>query len=89
MPIVQEFDDSPRGFSHRLRDTDTGETTNWTGYRGVAYLNGYVGHTAYYGAFEGTCTPDEFVQMMASAVKQTNALSPATPGAPATANLLL
>ena len=48
---------------HRLVDEETGEVTQWAGYRSFTYLNGHVGHTAFFGTEEGVCTADEFCKM--------------------------
>jgi len=50
---------------HRLVDEETGEVTAWAGYRSFTYLNGYVGHTAFFGTEgrDGVCTAEEFCKM--------------------------
>ena len=51
---------------HRLVDEETGEVTQWADYNSFTYLNGYVGHTAFFGTEwrEGICTAEEFCKMM-------------------------
>lgn len=59
--IQQEFEkDTSR---HRLVNKKTGKSTPWTAYTLYAYLDGYVGYTAYFGTKEGVSTPDEFIKM--------------------------
>ena len=58
---------------HRLVDEKTGEVTHWAVYRSFTYLNGYVGHTAYYsGETEGVCTAEEFCKMAGTGKRKEN-----------------
>lgn len=54
---IQEFND--QGW-HRLVLPSSGKATAWTPYSCAAYLNGYVGATAYYLGVEDVVTPEEF-----------------------------
>lgn len=56
----QHFDDYG---NHKL--VCGGHETRWAGYAQITYLNGRVGHTAYYGMREGVITPDEFAKLIA------------------------
>ena len=56
----QEFDQASD--RHRLVNRATGVATQWAGYRGTAYLDGWVGATAYYMPREGVYTADEFAR---------------------------
>lgn len=62
--IVQDWQKGS-GF-HRLRNTETGKVTHWAPYQCITLLDGVVGHTAFYGTKEGTCTPEEFCNLIAT-----------------------
>lgn len=58
---TQVFDD--RG-NHCLVAAD-GRRTRWAGYQQITMMDGWVGHTAYYGVREGVVQPREFCKMIA------------------------
>ena len=67
-----EFEFQEGSSFHRLVDDETGEVTAWADYSSFTYLNGYVGHTAFFGTegrdfgTEGkgwVCTAEEFCKM--------------------------
>ena len=60
---TQQFNDG--GDRHRLV-SDDGRVTDWVGYQSICLLDGFVGHTAYYGVKEGVCTAMQFVEMSAA-----------------------
>jgi hypothetical protein len=61
--IVQEFNEESS--EHRLRNTETGDVTYWAHYTFFTYLDGVVGYTTYWATKEGTCTPEEFMELAA------------------------
>ena len=63
--IKQEFTEESGTLQHRLVNTETGEMTQWAGYTSFTYLNGFVGHTAFFGTVEAVCTPDAFCKLAA------------------------
>jgi len=58
---IQEF--SAEG--HRLISFDGKMYTTWAPYTAFCFLDGYVGHTAYYGAKENVVTAEEFCKLNA------------------------
>lgn len=58
----QEFDGHGR---HRLV-ADDGRKTIWAPYQGIAYLDGWVGCSAYYLTKEAVVTPDKFCEETAA-----------------------
>ena len=63
LKIVQDFYEGSS--QHRLRNTETGETTHWAPYQCFTYLDGAVGCTAYWSNKEGIFTPEEFMKLCA------------------------
>ncbi|USV40930.1 hypothetical protein [Xanthomonas phage BUDD] len=59
--MTHEFDDDG---NHRLVKGD--KSTQWAHYTQICFLDGVVGHTAYYGVKENMVTPEEFVKMIAT-----------------------
>ena len=59
---IQVFHEDGR---HCLMAAD-GRVTGWAAYQSIAYLDGWVGHTAYYGAHEDVVTSDEFCKEFAA-----------------------
>lgn len=58
---TQVFDD--RG-NHCLVAQD-GRRTRWAGYQQITMMDGWVGHTAFYGRSEGVVQPKEFCKEQA------------------------
>lgn len=58
--MIQEFDDNG---NHRLVDGD--KATSWAHYTAICFMDGKVGHTAFYGVKEDIVTPEEFVKLIA------------------------
>jgi len=57
-PLEMHFDDYG---SHKL--VMGAKQTGWAPYTQTTYLEGYVGHTAYYGVKENVVTADAFCKM--------------------------
>lgn len=62
-PVEQQW--SSGSGAHRLINHATGEFTDWADYTSFTYLDGWVGHTAYFGTTEGVVTPDAFCRLAA------------------------
>ncbi|WEM34227.1 hypothetical protein [Xanthomonas phage X1] len=56
-----EFDDDG---NHRL--VKGNKSTQWAHYTQICFLDGVVGHTAYYGVKENMLSPEEFVRLIAT-----------------------
>jgi deoxyribose-phosphate aldolase len=61
--IVQRFDVNGQ---HQLVNTKTGKTTEWATYESITYMDGYVGHTAYFSKTEGILSADAFCRLLAN-----------------------
>lgn len=57
---TQEFNNAGQ---HRLVRADGKKKTRWASYTGWTYLDGWVGHTAYFGMREGVISSDDFCKM--------------------------
>lgn len=61
------------GFTFRLTNTLTGQSTLWCGYSMHCYLDGWVAATQYYLPESHECRPidpDEFCRLTASGIKE-------------------
>lgn len=58
---LQFFDDHG---NHRLERAN-GHTTPWAGYRQFTYLDGWVGHSAFFGVREDVVAPMDFLLLSA------------------------
>lgn len=61
--IVQDWSNGQT--RHRLRNTKTGDTTEWAPYNDWTYLDGMVGYTAYFFSKEGVMPAAEFSERLA------------------------
>ena len=65
---IQEFNENG---GHRLISANGQYATQWADYRSLTYLDGWVGHTAYFGKRENVCTPQEFMELTGVGLAET------------------